>query len=157
MWGVDHKNIVSHLVLHWMIWPLGLVVPPPPYTPLAERWYNTTYHGATKMSPYKVVLDNPPAIPSFLPKTSKAQEAWISILTQKITLFVLLRTFWSWFKMEWSNKHFNNSHSVALKKWTNFFYLFFLISGNDRVKASPIQTLSISNFSSNTLTYRGEC
>ena len=29
-------------------------------TPLAEMLYNTTYHGATKMSAHKVVLDNPP-------------------------------------------------------------------------------------------------
>ena len=53
---------------------------------------------------------------------------WISILTQNLTFFVLLRKFWSWFKMEWRNNNFNNFHSVTLKKWIKCFYIFGLIS-----------------------------
>ena len=67
---------------------------------------------------------------------------WISILTQKLIFFVLLRTFWSWFKMEWSNKHFNNSHSVTLKKWIKCFYIFGLI----RKHLSRKKTISCSSF-----------
>ena len=42
--------------------------------PLAEWWYNTTYHKATKMTPYEAVYGKqPPSLTSYLLGTSKVQ------------------------------------------------------------------------------------
>ena len=39
--------------------------------PLAEWWYNTTYHTVNKMTPYEIVYgQQPPSIISYLPTTS---------------------------------------------------------------------------------------
>jgi hypothetical protein len=44
------------------------------WLPLTEWWYNTTYHGSTKMTPYEVVYgQNPPSMVSYLLGTSKVQ------------------------------------------------------------------------------------
>ena len=95
----------------------------------------------TKCHPTRLFQTTPSSIPSVIPRTSKAKEVDINLI-KKLTFFVLLRTFWSWFKMEWTNKHFNNAHSVTLKKWINFFYIFGLISGH----LSRKKSVSCSSF-----------
>jgi hypothetical protein len=47
----------------WAIW-----------LPLVEWWYNTSYHTATRMTPFEVVYGkNPPSVLSYLPGVSKVQ------------------------------------------------------------------------------------
>ena len=42
--------------------------------PLAEWWYNTTYHDTTKMTPYDSFYGKqPPSLTTYLPRTSKVQ------------------------------------------------------------------------------------
>jgi hypothetical protein len=44
------------------------------WLPLAEWWYNTTYHTATRMTPFEAVYgQKPPSVLSYLPGTSKVQ------------------------------------------------------------------------------------
>jgi hypothetical protein len=44
------------------------------WLPLAEWWYNTSYHMTTKMTPYEVVYgQRPPTVITYLPGTSKVQ------------------------------------------------------------------------------------
>jgi hypothetical protein len=48
---------------HWAQW-----------LPLAEWWYNTSYHTATRMTPFEVVYGKkPPSVLSYLPGVSKVQ------------------------------------------------------------------------------------
>jgi hypothetical protein len=45
------------------------------WLPLAEWWYNTSYHTTTKMTPYEMVYgQQPPTVTSYLPGTSKVQD-----------------------------------------------------------------------------------
>ena len=80
-----------------------------------------------KCYPTRLFWTTPHPYPHFYQEHPRHKK-WISILTQKLTLFVLFRTFWCWIKTEWRNKYLNNSHSVSLNKWTNLFYIFFVIS-----------------------------
>jgi hypothetical protein len=44
------------------------------WLPLTEWWYNTTYHTATRMTPFEAVYgQKPPSVLSYLPGTSKVQ------------------------------------------------------------------------------------
>jgi hypothetical protein len=44
------------------------------WLPLAEWWYNTSYHTTTHMTPFEVVYGHkPPSVLSYLPGTSKVQ------------------------------------------------------------------------------------
>ena len=44
------------------------------WLPLAEWWYNTSYHATTKMTPYEAVYgQQPPSILTYLPGSSKVQ------------------------------------------------------------------------------------
>ena len=44
------------------------------WLPLAEWWYNTSYHIATRMTPFEAVYgQKPPSILSYLSGTSKVQ------------------------------------------------------------------------------------
>jgi len=44
------------------------------WLPLSEWWYNTTYHIATRMTPFEAVYGQKPLpILSYLPSTSKVQ------------------------------------------------------------------------------------
>jgi hypothetical protein len=44
------------------------------WLPLAEWWYNTSYHTTTKMTPYETMYGQQPSIvTSYLPSTSKVQ------------------------------------------------------------------------------------
>jgi hypothetical protein len=45
------------------------------WLPLAEWWYNTSYHTTTKMTPYETMYgQQPPFVTSYLPGTSKVQD-----------------------------------------------------------------------------------
>ena len=58
--------------------------------PLYEWWYNTTYHEATKMTPYEVVYGKKiPSITSYLPGTSKVQEVETLLQNRHWTLETL--------------------------------------------------------------------
>ena len=64
---------------HWVQW-----------FPLAEWWYNTTYHEATKMTLYELVYGKKlPSITSYLPGTSKVQEVETLLQNQDLTLETL--------------------------------------------------------------------
>jgi hypothetical protein len=44
------------------------------WIPLVEWWYNTSYHGATKMTPFEAVYGQKPlSVTSYLLGTSKVQ------------------------------------------------------------------------------------
>jgi hypothetical protein len=44
------------------------------FLPLVEWWYNTTYHTATRMTPFEAVYGKkPPSVLSYLPGTLKVQ------------------------------------------------------------------------------------
>jgi hypothetical protein len=44
------------------------------WLPLAEWWYNTSYHTTTRMTPFEAVYgQKPPSVLSYLPGTSKVQ------------------------------------------------------------------------------------
>ena len=46
----------------------------PKWLPLAEWWYNTTFHSAIQTTPYEVVYGQPPPIHlPYLPGESKVQ------------------------------------------------------------------------------------
>jgi hypothetical protein len=45
------------------------------WLPLAEWWYNTSYHTSTRMNPFETVYgQNPPSVLSYIPGVSKVQE-----------------------------------------------------------------------------------
>jgi len=44
------------------------------WLPLAEWWYNTSFHTATKMTPFMALYEyHPPSITSYLRENSKVQ------------------------------------------------------------------------------------
>jgi hypothetical protein len=61
------------------------------WVPLAEWWYNTNYHTATKSTPYKILYGFPPPlhIPYF-PKDSTV-EVVDQLLTQREEMFAQIR------------------------------------------------------------------
>jgi hypothetical protein len=60
------------------------------WLPLAEWWYNTTYHTMTKMMPYEVVyVQQLPLVVSYLPGTSKVQEMKTLLHNCQLTLATL--------------------------------------------------------------------
>ena len=92
--------IVRLWVLHCLIWTLGLVVPPtPPTSPLHNGSTIPLIMVLPKCHPTRLFWTAPHPYPHFYQEHPRHKK-WISILTQKLTLFVLLRKFWSWFKTE---------------------------------------------------------
>jgi hypothetical protein len=60
------------------------------WLPLTEWWYNTSYHGATKMTPYEVVYGQKPlSVTSYLPGTSKVQAVDHTLHTREAILHIL--------------------------------------------------------------------
>ena len=71
---------MSEQQTHWAKW-----------LPLAEWWYNTSYHSSTKMTPYEAVYGQPPpSLTSYLPGSSKVQ-AIDSTLAQREQLLQTLK------------------------------------------------------------------
>jgi transposase InsO family protein len=64
--------------------------------PLAEWWYNTSYHTTTHMTPFEEVYGkNPPSVLSYLPGVSKVQ-VWIKHLQFERLFSVPSKRIWSW-------------------------------------------------------------
>jgi hypothetical protein len=60
------------------------------WLPLAKWWYNTSYHTATKMTPYEAVYgQQPPTITTYLPGTSKVQSIDTMLQGRTTTLAAL--------------------------------------------------------------------
>jgi hypothetical protein len=60
------------------------------WIPLAEWWYNTTYHGGTKMTPYEAVYgQNPLLVASYVPGTSKVHAVDTTLHTRKTIICIL--------------------------------------------------------------------
>jgi hypothetical protein len=55
--------------------------------PLAEWWYNTSYHTTTKMTPYETMYgQQPPRLTSYIPTTSKVQDIKNLLQGMEVTL-----------------------------------------------------------------------
>jgi hypothetical protein len=60
------------------------------WLPLAEWWYNTSYHTATCMTPFEVVYgQKPPSILSYLPGASKVQAVDLTLTAREAILHTL--------------------------------------------------------------------
>jgi hypothetical protein len=60
------------------------------WLPLAEWWYNTSYHTATCMTPFEVVYgQKPPSVLSYLPGASKVQAVDLTFTTREAILRTL--------------------------------------------------------------------
>jgi hypothetical protein len=58
--------------------------------PLAEWWYNTSYHTTTSMTPFEAVYgQNPPSVLSYLPSVSKVQAVDQTLTVQEAILLTL--------------------------------------------------------------------
>jgi hypothetical protein len=60
------------------------------WLPLAEWWYNTSYHTATHMTPFEAVYgQNPPSVLSYLPGVSKVQAVDQTLTVREAILHTL--------------------------------------------------------------------
>jgi hypothetical protein len=60
------------------------------WLPLVEWWYNTSYHTATRMTPFEVVYrKKPPSFLSYLPSASKVQVVDLTLTTREDILRTL--------------------------------------------------------------------
>jgi hypothetical protein len=60
------------------------------WLPLAEWWYNTSYHTATRMTPFEVVYgQKPPLSLSYMPGVSKVQEVDKNLTVREAILHTL--------------------------------------------------------------------
>jgi hypothetical protein len=60
------------------------------WLPLAEWWYNTSYHTTTRMTPFEVVYgQNPPSVLSYLPGVSKVQVVDQNIIVREAIIRTL--------------------------------------------------------------------
>jgi hypothetical protein len=60
------------------------------WLPLAEWWYNTSYHIATCMTPFEAVYgQKPPSVLSYLPGASKVQAVDLTLTTREAILHTL--------------------------------------------------------------------
>ena len=65
--------------MHWVQW-----------LPLAECWYNTSYHLTIKMTPYEAMYGQaPPIVTSYIASTSKVQAVNLALVTQDDILCLL--------------------------------------------------------------------
>jgi len=60
------------------------------WLPLDEWWYNTSYHTATRMTPFEEVYEHkPPSGLSYLPSVSKVQVVDLTLTARKVILRTL--------------------------------------------------------------------
>ena len=60
------------------------------WLPLAEWWYNTSYHTTTCMTPFEVVYgQKPPSVLSYLPGASKVQAVDLTLTSREAILHTL--------------------------------------------------------------------
>jgi hypothetical protein len=60
------------------------------WLPLAEWWYNTSYHTTTRMPPFEVIYgQKPPSFLSYLPGASKVQVVDLTLTTREAILRTL--------------------------------------------------------------------
>jgi hypothetical protein len=60
------------------------------WLPLAEWWYNTSYHTATRMTPFEVVYgQKPPSVLSYLPGALKVQAVDLTLTSREAILRTL--------------------------------------------------------------------
>jgi hypothetical protein len=60
------------------------------WLPLIEWWYTTSYHGATRMTPFEAVYgQKPPFVLSYLPGVSKVQDIDKTLIVQVVILCTL--------------------------------------------------------------------
>jgi hypothetical protein len=60
------------------------------WLPLDEWWYNTSYHTATRMTPFEAVYgQNPPSVLSYLPGSSKVQAIYLTLTAREAILYTL--------------------------------------------------------------------
>jgi hypothetical protein len=60
------------------------------WLPLTEWWYNTSYHTATRMTPFEAVYgQKPPSVLSYLPGASKVQAVDLTLTAQEAILRTL--------------------------------------------------------------------
>jgi hypothetical protein len=58
------------------------------WLPLAEWWYNTSYHTTTCMTPFEVVYgQKPPSVFSYLPGVSKVQAVEQTLTVREAILY----------------------------------------------------------------------
>ena len=69
----------AHKPFDWVKW-----------VPWAQFWYNTTWYGSAKMSPYQVLYGRPPpTISSYIPKTARLQSVEDEVVDRDVTLQLL--------------------------------------------------------------------
>jgi hypothetical protein len=57
---------------------------------LIEWWYNTSYHTATRMTPFEAVYgENPLSVISYMPSVSKVQGVENTLVVREVTLNTL--------------------------------------------------------------------
>jgi hypothetical protein len=59
------------------------------WLPLAEWWYNTTYHGATKMTPYELFMEKTLVSGSYVLGTSKVHAIDRTLHTKEAIIYIL--------------------------------------------------------------------
>jgi hypothetical protein len=60
------------------------------WLPLAEWWYNTSYHTTTRMTPFEAVYgQKPPSVLSYLPGASKVQAVDLTLTAREAILHTL--------------------------------------------------------------------
>jgi hypothetical protein len=60
------------------------------WLPLAEWWYNTSYHTTTRMTPFEAVYgQKPPSVLSYLPGASKVQAVDLTLTSREAILRTL--------------------------------------------------------------------
>jgi hypothetical protein len=64
------------------------------WLPLAEWWYNTSYHTTTRMTPFEAVYgQKPPSVLSYLPGASKVQAVDLTLTSREAILSTLKENF----------------------------------------------------------------
>jgi hypothetical protein len=64
------------------------------WLPLAEWWYNTSYHTATRMTPFEDLYGKkPPSVLSYLPGASKVQAVDLTLTAREAILRTLKENF----------------------------------------------------------------
>ena len=98
------------------------------WIPLAECWYNTSYHIASKMTPYEVVYGKPPLVLlPYTPYSSPVQEIDM-VLWNDIRFVTSYRTIFTWQEPAWNNRLINTVLSSIFKLVIWFFFICSITS-----------------------------